>query len=77
MGDPVPTSDNVIWSHNGAPILFQNKLRVTFISNGLVITPNFTSNHEGDYTATVTTSAGSDSDSFYFNLDGKFTIYYN
>ena len=75
MGDPLPTSDNVTWSHNGAPLDFPNSLKVSSIDNGLLISPTFTSNHEGDYTATVTSTAGSGSDSFYFNIECKFTVF--
>ena len=75
MGDPLPTSDNVTWSHNGAPLDFPNSLEVTLINNGLLISPTFTNNHEGDYTATVTSTAGSGSDSFCFNIECKFTVF--
>ena len=73
MGDPLPTSHNVTWSHNGVPLNFPNPLAVTLITNGLLIAPTFSSDHEGDYTATVTSTAGSRSDSFHFNLECKFT----
>ena len=46
MGDPLPTSDNVTWSHNGAPLKFPNSLGVFSIDNLLLITPTFTSNHK-------------------------------
>ena len=69
MGDPLPTSDNVTWSHNGAPLKFPNSLGVFSIDSLLLITPTFTSNHKGVYTATVTSTAGNGSDSFYFNLE--------
>ena len=75
MGDPLPTSDNVTWSHNGAPLEFPNTLGVISFSSVLLITPPFTSNHEGDYTATVTSTAGSGSDSFCFDLKCKFTVF--
>ena len=75
MGDPLPTGDNVTWSHNGAPLNFPNTLGVSTIGNGLFIVPPFTSNHEGDYTATVTSAAGNGSDSFHFNIECKFTVF--
>ena len=74
MGDPLPTSDSVTWSHNEEPLDFPNSLGVTRIDSGLFILPTFTSNHEGDYTATVASNLVSGSDSFYFNLECKFTI---
>ena len=74
MGDPPPTSDSVTWSHNGAPLEFPNSLGVISIDSGLLITPTFTSNHEGDYTATVTSAAGIGSDSFYFDIECKSTV---
>ena len=73
MGSPTPTSGSETWYHNGALLDF-NALGVATIANGVIITPAFTSDHEGDYTVMVTTSVGTGSDTFYLNLDCKFTV---
>ena len=68
MGDPLPSGDSLTWSHNGAPLGFPNSLGVVTFTNALAINPEFTNDHEGNYTATVTSTVGSGSDSFHLSL---------
>ena len=68
MGDPLPSGHSLTWSHKGAPLGFPNSLGILRFTNALAINPEFTNNHEGNYTATVTSTAGSGSDSFHLGL---------
>ena len=67
-GNPYPPFEGVSWSHNGAPLTFPNSLGASSSFNALTINPKFTNNHEGNYTATITSTAGSGSDTFYLTL---------
>lgn len=71
-GIPPPSVENVTWTHNGELLMGESNLTVTYFSNGILIIPPFTPAYEGEYTAKVTTSAGSGSDSFYLNLKCKY-----